>query len=142
MDPAERLMLRLGDGERAGLGLGGGQLEVEVNNGVIDQNVVIVLAIHVGDVLKLFGELVCGQVGLDVDVVRDGQDPLVDLDDLAGADVDDDDVVVLDIQAGEVVVGLGGLEGLGGDALVADVQQDGGHDVFVFHVRKVVLLGG
>jgi hypothetical protein len=122
MDPAERLMLRLGDGERAGLGLGGGQLEVEVNNGVIDQNVVIVLAIHVGDVLKLFGELVCGQIGLDVDVVRDGQDPLVDLDDLAGADVDDDDVVVLDIQAGEVVVGLGGLEGLRGDALVADVQ--------------------
>ena len=40
MDPAERLMLRLGDGERAGLGLdlglGGGQLEVEAKNGVAD----------------------------------------------------------------------------------------------------------
>ena len=107
-----------------------------------DQNVVLVLAIHVGDVLELANEFEFRQIGFDVNVVSDGQDPLVDLDDLAGADVVDDDIVVLDIQAGEVLVGLGGLEGLGGDAVLADVQQDGGHDVFVFHVRKVVLLGG
>jgi hypothetical protein len=73
------------------------RLEVEADGGVVDQDVVLAVAVNVGDVLELVDDLVFGHDGLDVDVVRDGEDALVDPGDLWDADFGYAEAVLLDV---------------------------------------------